>query len=491
MRKWRWLTFLTAFMLSASVAHADGIDIKVKGQWDFAFGWVVNGGFRTNRDVNPKDDYFGASQRIRTQINFISSEYLQGVLMFEIGDIDWGRTYGGSARAGQGNGGGLDADGVNVETKRAYLDWIIPHTDVSIRMGIQGLGLPMGNGWDNPVFSADVAGIVANYPISEMFGITAFWARPFDAFANDESNEIFSGKNFSDEMDMFGLVLPITGDGWSVTPWGVYSLIGNASGYFDYIAGIDGHTLGTGDRNSRTHAWWAGVSTEIEIFDPLTFSVDAMYGRMHKTNIGIWHEDDLEYDGSMRFGTSGWFVVAALNYKLDWGTPGIYGWYASGDSESAARDGKYGRMPVVGVDDGFAATTFGFPGSAGIGADTAVSTTGVGTWGIAVQLAEVSFVEDLSHTLRFAYYRGTNDDEIIKKYGGYDDYVLKSGAEEIYMTKKDYAFEVNFDHSYQIYENLTAILELGYIHLKLDSGTWQDHDTDDAWKAQLLFQYAF
>ena len=71
------------------------------------------------------------------------------------------------------------------------------------------------------------------------------------------------------------------------------------------------------------------------------------------------------------------------------------------------------------------------------------------------------------------------------------------------------AWEVNFDHEYKIYENLTARLELGYIHLKLDEDVWNsDANSDmgffhidrtnpngdssnDAWKVQVAMQYAF
>lgn len=484
MKRLRWLPLLSLLLL-ASPAHADGIDVKVAGVWDFAFGWVDNADLKSRgRD----DDAFGATQRIRTQINFIASEYLQAVLMFEIGDIDWGAP----GRQGQGSGGSLDTDGVNVETKRAYLDWIIPDTEVAVRMGLQGVGLPMGNGWDNPVFSADVAGIVVSTPVTEMLEATVFWLRPFDRYRNDADGSIFNPSNrFDDEMDMFGLVLPVSGSDWSVTPWGMYAHIGNASGYYDYITGEEEVSFGVGDQSKHAHAWWVGLSTDVSIFDPLTFSLDAMYGRISRTELGVYDTDSGDKLGTMEAGTQGWFVVAALNYTLDWATPGIYGWYSSGDRANSVHDGKYGRLPMVGVDDGFAATSFGFPGSAGIGADTAISATGAGTWGVAIQLADMTFIEDLSHTLRFAYYGGTNDHKIIRNHGRTDDDILMLGAESLYLTDKDYAFEINFDHSYQIYENLTAILELGYINLDLDSNVWEDHKTDNAWKAQLLFQYEF
>ena len=87
----------------------------------------------------------------------------------------------------------------------------------------------------------------------------------------------------------------------------------------------------------------------------------------------------------------------------------------------------------------------------------------------------------------------TNDADIIKKSGRSLPFMG-----DFYLTDKDHAFEVNFDHKYQIYENLAAVLELGYINMDLDRSTWKrnvstngHHKTDDAWKAQLSFQYKF
>ena len=488
MKKLRLMVVLAA-MLFATAANADNIDVKVKGVWDFAFGWADNTNFRNNRDGNRDNDTFRARQRFRTQINFITSEYLQGVLMFEIGALDWGRDGGG--KNGPASGGGLDADGVNVKTKRAYLDWIIPNTDVSVRMGLQGVSLPMANGYCNPVFSADVAGIVVNSPITDMVGITAFWLRPFNQNLNDGSNSVTGDPNYlNDEMDMFGLTLPISGDGWSVTPWGMYSRIGNASGYYDYF----GVAYAGNEENTGTNAWWAGVSTQIDIFDPLSFGFDVMYGHQSKADIDLANVANFADGGTgfTEYGTRGWFFEAALNYKLDWGTPGIFGWYATGDDHDDVKDGQFGRMPVVGTDDGFAPTSFGFPGSySGIGSDSIVGITAVGTWGIGLQLADVSFIEDLSHTLRVAYYRGTNDNEVIRNGNGGFDAVPHTGAESVYLTDKDSAWEVNFDHKYKIYENLTAVVELGYINLSLDEDTWHNDKTDDAWKAQVIFRYQF
>jgi len=477
---------------SVSAAQADGVDIKAKGLWQFAFGVVNNASFRKSyndsshrydkddsyvKGRRKDDDNFEARQRVRTQINFISSEYLQAVLHFEIGALDWGRSQPGNV--GGSAGGALDADGINIKTKRAYLDWIIPNTMVSVRMGIQGVALPAGR-MGNPVFGADVAGIVVNAPIVDCLSLTGFWLRPFD-----ESR--YNTRNLRDETDVFGLVAPMTFDGVSFSPYVMYGRIGNASGFWDYVF----EDIGPSNlERSSANAWWVGANLNVDILDPLVFSLDAIYGSISNTRHSV-----LNPSGKVK--ASGWYIGATLDYKLDWGTPGIFGWYASGDKSDANKDGnvKIGRLPVLGTDDGFYPTSFGTMGYYGIGNggnDSLVSGTGAGTWGIGVQLADVTFIEDLSHTLRFAYYRGTNSASLVRDHGGE---FFQYNADPLYLTTKDNVLEVNFDHVYKIYENLEVCLELGWLQLRSSRNTWgstpDTKKTDNAWKAELNFQYSF
>ena len=505
MRRITVLVLALAFALgTVTAAKADGIDVKVKGQWDFAFGWATNKGWADSihhERSGRNDDNFIARSRVRTQINFITSEYLQGVLMFEIGNLDWGRDAGG--KVGQGSGAGIDADGVNVETKRAYLDWIIPNTEVSVRMGIQGVKLPSGP-MGSPILDADVAGIVVSSPITDMISITGFWLRPFNTNLNDGTD-----RYLDDETDVFGLVLPVKGDGWAVTPWGAYGFVGANSNYLNYLSGsgnrYDNIARGVQD---HTGVWWAGLNFELTMFDPFKFTFDAMYGSMHKVDAegnlttakgGFFGWGDADSFANTGVATRGWFLDATLDYKFDWGTPGIFGWWSSGDSSSANETMQLGRMPILSTDTGWQATTFGALGSPNIATEGAVIGSATGTWGIGIQIAKMSFIQDLSHTIRVAYYQGTNSSDLVEK-GGW--YASTRAAGDMYLTDKDHAIEVNFDHEYKIYENLTALLELGYIHLSLDEDTWnsnrnafrRNRDGDDgnnAWKAQLQFQYKF
>jgi hypothetical protein len=262
--------------------------------------------------------------------------------------------------------------------------------------------------------------------------------------------------------------------------------------------------------DSRTHIWWLGTNVKIDAFDPLTFGLDVVYGRMNRTDVGGLQGTSLPanlpgFTGAgpnqrvlpgVEVGTEGWFIGATLDYKLDFMTPGIFGWWASGDKRSDVEDGMLGRLPSFGTDAGFKATSFGMKGYYGISNgnnSTTISRSGVGTWGVGIQLADITFIKDLKHTLRLAYYRGTNDADLVRDLGGFAP--LKYRADPVYLTNNDSVWEVNFDHQYKIYENLTAVLELGYLHLSSDRDTWGNRgglsEGDDAWKAEVLFQYAF
>ena len=128
--------------------------------------------------------------------------------------------------------------------------------------------------------------------------------------------------------------------------------------------------------------------------------------------------------------------------------------------------------------------------------------TYTGTWGIGLRIHDLSFVEDLKHSFRVAYWGGTNSPAMAKyvnsSYGwqnfNADGYGEKDGP---YLTTNDGLLEFNLVNSYQIYENLEANLELGYIVNMMDDDTWKrsyrndSYKKQDAWKAQLIFAYSF
>ena len=91
------------------------------------------------------------------------------------------------------NGGALGADGKVVELKRAYIDWMVPQTDLKVRMGIQGIALPSFTTNASQIMDDDVAAISLNYQFNENVGLTAFWARPYNDNAGYYKNSDFGG----------------------------------------------------------------------------------------------------------------------------------------------------------------------------------------------------------------------------------------------------------------------------------------------------------
>ena len=501
---------------------ANAIDFKAKGQWIMSFDYGQHGNFTGGNGqtgYNNKEDEFEARQRIRLQLDAVASEALSGTVYFEIGDTTWGGA--GKGTEGQGSGGAMGADGVSVEVKRAYIDWMVPDTDLKVRMGIQGIQAPSFVLKRAQSFGDDVAGIALSYQFNEYVGATAFWARPYnDNFSgyNKNSNKSYN-KSYMDNIDLGGLFIPLTFDGVKITPWGMLAGIGpNADRVGeDYFAGSDSDVWGTsigkfrqgmlpafgvvGSDGRTVHdiklseygtAWWAGVTGDITYWDPFRVAFDFTAG-------------GVSYDES-RLNRAGWMAALLVEYKFDWGTPGIVGWYASGDDDDLGNGSE--RLPTLstGMSDNDL-SHFAFDGNPYIAREGTLGNSMAGTWGVGLRVKDFSFVEDLKHTFRVAYWGGTNSPTMAKyaahpwswesgNGGSYDGDTF-AGDPELYLTTNDGLLEFNLVNSYQMYENFEINFELGYIVNFIDHDTWkkanrtEGYDAQDAWKAQLIFAYTF
>ena len=507
---------LAAGLVFGAATGASAIDFKAKGQWIMSFDYGQNGAFTGGNGTtgyNGKtgklggEDEFEASQRVRLQLDAVASESLSGTVFFEIGKQMWGQ---------DNTGGALGADNANVvKIKNAYIDWMVPQTDLKVRMGIQGVAIPSFTTGSN-VFNDDVAGVVASYQFNENVGLTALWARPFnDSYDGwTDVNGVSHDANYMDNMDVFALLLPLSFDGVKVTPWGMMAAIGpntviNGSSAKFPAAGLfpaggarhkDGLPSLEGQSSYGT-AWWAGLTGEVTMWDPFRIAWDFNYGSVN------WEDD-------ARLNRAGWLASLLFEYKMDWGIPGLYGWYGSGDDSNPANGSE--RMPSISVNNnnnGF--SNFAFNGNPYIAREAQLGYSMSGTWGIGARVKDVSFVEDLKHTLRVNYIGGTNSPSMAKKYlsaGGSrafgDNYYGANsgggtdtlGMDPLYMTTDDSALEIGLTNTYQMYENFTIMLDAAYL------ATWLDHsksvwghsvmngrsdDVRDPWNVNLSFVYAF
>jgi hypothetical protein len=494
---------------------------KAKGEWIVAFDLGQNGNFSGGAAGGRfgDGDEFKPHQRFRISLDAVASESLSGQLFFEIGDHKWGSD-------GAGAGMALGADRTDtIKLRRAYIDWVVPQTDLQVRMGMQGLNLPSFT-TQNMVFFDEGAGVVLNYKFNENVSATALWARPF----NDNYTWEYTGRNrddhvdrsnYMDNVDAFALILPLSFDGVKVTPWGMYAALGpnfasaaGRGGTLDRAPGtsskyplagmlpVGGARHKNGSRasddkrlTSYGDAWWLGLTGDITYFDPFRIAWDFNYGSVN------WPDD-----GRLR--RAGWLASLLFEYKLDWGIPGLYGWYASGDDSNPSNGSE--RMPSVST--GNANNQFsdfamnGAPWSHGT-REGVLSFSMTGTWGIGARLKDMRFVEDLKHTLYLNYMGGTNSPSMAKKMtrdgNGWNGRPNGAdvGHDPLYMTTLDSALEIGLRNVYQMYENFEIYFEGAYIATFLDHSkkVWGRSDMNrsgedevrDPWNINLSFVYTF
>lgn len=498
MKKMLSVCLIAGAMLGISLS-ANAVDFKAKGRWDFNFEWEQHKFLKDSGD-----NRFNPKQRLRTQIDIIASESLKGVVYFELGKTIWGRG---------ADGASIGTDGRDViKVRYSYVDWIIPYTDVQVRMGLQPYVLP-GFVAGSTILDADGAGLTVSATFNEYIGASAFWMRALhhNYFSlNKHNQKVFKGTT----LDVVGLAIPISvADMAKVTPWGLYGFVGKKSlfgeakgdiedlrsGLLPVIPGMETYAWGAnnpfGVFPSKQHgnAWWAGLSAELTTPSPLHIAVDGAYGRADVGKFPIFYSQGFGVQ-KIDLKREGWYASLLAEYKLEYVTPGIIFWYASGDNDDIRKGSK--RMPTI--VGNWTATSFGYAGTYGIGRDSVLGNTIAGTWAGIVQLKDISFIENLSHVLRGGRIQGTNNKKVPEKTGMAflsTIHDTRGGNNMIYLTKKDYAWEVDFDTEYKIYKDLSMALELSYLRLELDKKIWSQAGKKqfekNAYRAGVNMKFAF
>ena len=489
------LTLLLAAGMTLTAANgASAVDVKVSGIYDFSFSGTsnVNGAqsfmdasdYRRNygRDLNQRQ--FDVLQRLRLGMEFIMSEQLSAFYQAQIGTFYWGGPYTG-ASVMENNGGALATRATNISTRLAYLDWMIPQTDIKVRMGQQEFLMPNYVA-GSPVLDDPATGVVLAAPLTDNISATGFWVRA----VSDPLKNAFGEYDYnSADVDLFGLTFNLRHEAFQLSPW---AIVGHAGNDFDEVGAAgptasgllpfngltrlywDNGTLMDGGKTSGSTVWFAGMGGELTLFDPLRLAMDFYYSAT-----------DNSASSTER---SGWYVAGLAEYKLPWFVPTLKAWYASGDDSKVTN----GSEQPLALSGGFKpGATLYFKGRYSI-ANTIDRGTAGGTWGISAQLNKISFLEGLSHDLRVTYFRGTNSANMpamINTYGG-------SVTPASYLTSKDHIIEVDLDTSYEIYKNLITVLELGYAFQDINEGVWKKANVDagdfsNAWRVALNFRYKF
>lgn len=517
MKKLATLLLAAGLVFTASQS-ASAVEVKPYGYFEVLFENHGNlrRAFQDTADVEHNtgeafhDKRSSAIQRLTLGAHFVMSENLSATYEGVFGYFTWGGPATGN-NPPQQNGGALGSRSANIVSKLAYLDWVMPGTDVKIRMGLQNWFWPSyAVGTINPADGNGIgSGILVNVPINDNVGVSAGWMRATSGFRRGTGVDLDEHRD--DNMDYFVLTLPIKAEGVRLTPWATVAVIGKdqtlnakidgeGTGYADSIgwkaftplAGaarqgmiesghgnvLDGKAadkINWGRVRGNSTAWWGGLGGELTMFDPFRFAFDAAYSAI-----------DTKYDATDR---AGWLLALSAAYKTAYGVPTLKFWYASGD-DGNVKNGSERPLMTGAFNSGSPLYLRGnrLAGNMVVDAGGEVA----GTWGLSAQWNKASFIEGLYHNVYVTYIQGTNSKKMAT-------YVPKASLGQ-YLTTKDSLVEITFDSVYSIYKNLAAMLELSYAFENMDNGLWgreqqgipgNNAHFSNAWRADLKFMYTF
>ena len=471
---------LAAGMVFSAANGASAVEMKVSGSWLTSFTFADNL-FGENALVKDSDEgTFNAAQRIRINFDMVASESLSGRVQLQVangGDAPQYYTWGTAGVGGTGK--------YAVTARLAYLDWMVPTTDVLVRMGRQEVTTPSYT-FGSPVLDTPVDGVLVNAPINDMVGVTFGWLRP-----SAKLNKWGEAHTAHGSADLAYLAVDVAADGFKVTPWGMVGLVGsNAAqtvvkdengGRLGANPTLDMFGWGVDGLDTRTTVYWVGIGGELTMFDPFKFTADFLYSG---NDADHWAE------------RKGWYAALGAEMKTSFATPFLRGWYASGDDADSEDSG---RMITVNDGGAFDASSTYFDAN-GLLAATIDKCNPGGTWGVQLGVKNVSFVEDLTHALSVTYFQGTNNTNRVS------DPAMRARLGKVvddaangnwsvqgpvgYMTTSDSAWSIDFLSSYKLYQNLTANVLLSYLVTDYDESLW-GQDYENGFRGTLNFTYAF
>ncbi|MCF8030969.1 MAG: outer membrane homotrimeric porin [Desulfohalobiaceae bacterium] len=427
----------------ASAAHEGRANLSTSGYLQFGVGFGENENFQEEGDDN-----FTADQRLRQYFDYVASENLSATVGYEFNNV-WGS---GDAHVG------ADADS-QLQLKRAMVEFTWPETEATMTGGIQFIALPSVAMGSNPVLAGDMAGVTLSTPMGETADLTVGWSRGYDNTTN----------NASPGLDSFFAALPVNMDGMSMAPFAMYTVIGqntNATALTtaptDYRSGFVTPNGQLSLGNDNANAYWLGSNFEMTMMDPIGVKASFIYGSLNT---------DQEVNER-----AGWYADLSVDYEMEAMTPEFFAFYSSGEDDDAADGSEV--MPYV-FNDGL--TSQGPSMMIGDMTSLGITSTGanllqsnpVGLWSAGLSLKHIQLMDKLSATLTGAYYQGTSDDAV--------------NNPAIALTEEDSAWDITASSSYQLYEDLSAIVEAGYAKKDMDNNI----DDEPATRFAAGFNYSF
>ncbi len=471
-KKFALLLVLLAAMVMGSVASASAAEVKATGSWTISAEWTDRNNFS-----EVESNTFAINQRARTAFHFVANENLKAVLNTQIGTAHWGSGLFsvGAGRSAATTGGAASAGAGNIMLREGYVKFTVPSTKAAVIAGFQGLSLPSAVGGGSAIFDDQVGAVAAVVPVMDSLTLVGGYGRALEAAATTGSKTSF---------DVAFAYADVKLNGFNLQPFLAYGYSGAKSGA-DALAGF---STANGSISSGTRAYFGGIAATIDAFNPIKIMADFNYGKATK-GAGVANAPSQT--------RSGWLFDMQIDYTgLSMMTPSLVFSYTSGEKDpngnSSQANRNSNRMPVISAQN-YAIGSFWMQGSNSLNADGlgGTSANNLGYWLLGLQLKDIKFIDKLTHTVNVLYFKGTNDDQFVVKQGRAA--ALTYGQ---FLTDKDSLWEVDVNTKYQVYSELAAHLELGYINPSFNKTTWNGNALNgqgnkDAYKVAAILNYSF
>lgn len=346
MRKFFMMVAVVALALLVATPSM-ALDFKFGAEYRVRFYTMINQGFSDAPGTNPS----GMQLRIRPRFDVSDDNgNMTATLRLEIGDIEFGQGGGASgvtnggpngnvpgptSRVGNGSGGRIGDDGVNVETKWGYMDFASPFgVPLRWRAGLQPWYLTKGM-----VVDDDVAGLRAYGKYSMLSYEAAIYT------ASSASTLVDDNTNFYQFKVDAAIMKPL-----------------NVGGYYIY-----GRNAGTANADVVTQQF-IGFGANGD-FGFLRYDLDFLWGQQNGGNSGNFA------DAAGRQRVQGWGLDGGVHIPVGPVLIHVVGSYATGDDNNGGKsevlpwispswNGAGGLYQLIGSGGDFDATetTQDYPG---------------------------------------------------------------------------------------------------------------------------------
>jgi len=318
MRKFLLCALITGFLMvtamPASAVHIRSAAEKGVSEIEFGGqlltrGWLLDETYTNDRrdgatggdaatKSNKTDSYWQSNFILDTA--YVASENLKGVWTIEIEDVIWGD---------DASGGGLGTEGKNVSTNQLFIEFKVPSTPVTAKVGLQNYTIG-----HSVILDDEAGGVNLNIAIDPIT-VNLLTLKAYEGDFDEYDDVDFYGGTFNVSLGDLGSV-------------GLFGLFGHAnsdesaSGAFDGTYDTEGFA-GGGPYNyfDRYDAWWYGLTADLAM-DPLEIALEADFYQAK------WNAET----GNRDFNASGWFVWLDAGANIgDMGKAGIAGFVASGN----------------------------------------------------------------------------------------------------------------------------------------------------------------